>query len=457
MSVNGLTDMEELLARISNKSIVDYMREALSCYNAGATRGCIVMSYLALFDDLRQKLRELAQVNSTARTISESVELRANSQEIFENYMAAQLRSVGLINEADAELLEQVRIRRNKAAHPSGIHASPEEARFVYFEVIDKFLSKQVLKTTHAVDALIERLLNSNLFPNRSMPDIAAIVSHEIADLHPSAMVQLVKKCASKCDDADSTTSQNAQFFLTGLSYSQRGNQNHDVQKFVIEQKSDNSTNAEFLCRIVAANPSLLVGLTPPVRLRMQSLLAKVLAETDSSIATTRLLHPANLLTNSLKYLGEDFLLLEYEQWLDGVLEKYMYTPSLVLAAQAFQKISTKLVALYVREAGSSTFDIANKFARNIPDLDDLVAPILSPEKAFELLVAVDRSASNGAWSTRDLRAAEYKAIPKIRQLALTYAESEAENLAEILERQYFYGTLAEFIATLDTSKTLTV
>jgi hypothetical protein len=33
--------------------MIDYMREALACYHAGAYRGCIVMSYLALFDDLR--------------------------------------------------------------------------------------------------------------------------------------------------------------------------------------------------------------------------------------------------------------------------------------------------------------------------------------------------------------------------------------------------------------------
>ncbi len=39
----GLSDMEELLPRIRNKQITDYMREALACYNAAAYRACIVL------------------------------------------------------------------------------------------------------------------------------------------------------------------------------------------------------------------------------------------------------------------------------------------------------------------------------------------------------------------------------------------------------------------------------
>jgi len=54
----GLSDMGELLSRINNKALVDYMREALSCYHIGAYRACIVLGYITLFDDLSQKLQE---------------------------------------------------------------------------------------------------------------------------------------------------------------------------------------------------------------------------------------------------------------------------------------------------------------------------------------------------------------------------------------------------------------
>ena len=83
--MSTLADMEELLASISNKDMVDYMREALICYGASAYRGCIVMSYLALFDDLKLKLGELAKINGLAKTIWQEVERRSGNQEIFES------------------------------------------------------------------------------------------------------------------------------------------------------------------------------------------------------------------------------------------------------------------------------------------------------------------------------------------------------------------------------------
>lgn len=69
-----LTDMEELRATIPGADIRDYMREAMSCYMASAYRGAVVLSYIALFDDLLAKLGELANdlvyMNSPSSTRS---------------------------------------------------------------------------------------------------------------------------------------------------------------------------------------------------------------------------------------------------------------------------------------------------------------------------------------------------------------------------------------------------
>ncbi len=75
-----LMDMEELLGRISNRAMVGYMREASTCYAAGAYRGCIVLSYIALFDDLRAKLDHLAKVSKTAQKVHKEVEKRAGDR-----------------------------------------------------------------------------------------------------------------------------------------------------------------------------------------------------------------------------------------------------------------------------------------------------------------------------------------------------------------------------------------
>jgi hypothetical protein len=128
--MTALADMEELLASISNRLMVDYMREALTCYGAGAYRG-----------DIRLKFAELARVNSTAKALWQEVEKRSGAQEVFESYMADQLLKSALLTKAEHKQLEIIRDIRNRAAHPSGVHAKAEEARYVYRTVIDAFLS----------------------------------------------------------------------------------------------------------------------------------------------------------------------------------------------------------------------------------------------------------------------------------------------------------------------------
>ncbi|MCW2370780.1 hypothetical protein [Sphingobium sp. B11D3D] len=94
-------DMEELLAKISNRGMVGYMREAATCYAAGAYRGGIVFSYIALFDDMRAKLAQLGTINKVAHAVHLEVEKRANDQDVFETFMADRLKKEGLLTAAE--------------------------------------------------------------------------------------------------------------------------------------------------------------------------------------------------------------------------------------------------------------------------------------------------------------------------------------------------------------------
>ena len=142
----GLTDMEEMLSRIQNKQIADYMREALGCYSAGAYRACVVLSYIAVFDDLRQKLEQLAAVSAAAKEIFREVQTRANDQQVFESRMIESLKSHSLISEGEGFGLEQIRVLRNKAAHPSGLHPRPSKRDMFISRLSTSFFLKTFLK-----------------------------------------------------------------------------------------------------------------------------------------------------------------------------------------------------------------------------------------------------------------------------------------------------------------------
>jgi len=162
----ALRDREELVAQVVRADARDYMAEALRCYNADAFRACVVLSYIAVFDDLREKLVPLTKVNSTAKTIHQDIEKKAKDQEVFESDLANRLASTGLIDAGQKTKLDTIIQLRNKSAHPSRIHASAEQARFVFSDVIEHFLSKPTLQTMHAADAVLAALPQGNYFPS---------------------------------------------------------------------------------------------------------------------------------------------------------------------------------------------------------------------------------------------------------------------------------------------------
>jgi hypothetical protein len=173
----GLSDMEELIATVPDKDVASYLREALQCYGTGAYRGCIVLSHIALFDGLRRKIKALAPVNSIAKSVSDEIEPLAEAQQVFELSLIHKLKTATIITTLEAQSLEQLNKQRNKAAHPSGHLVTAEEARFVFSEIIQKFLSQPIRQTSYVVDQIVSKISEPNFFPNSQMPDMVAVVT----------------------------------------------------------------------------------------------------------------------------------------------------------------------------------------------------------------------------------------------------------------------------------------
>lgn len=445
--MTGLSDMEELLGRIENKAMVDYMREAIGCYHAGAYRGCIVLSYIALFDDLGEKLHVLAKTNKTAKNISQEVKKRQHDQQIFETYMVDQLKSAKLLTEPEASMLEQVRVCRNKAAHPSGVHASPEEARFVFFEVIDKFLSKPLLLTTQAVDALMGRLENANFFPSNDIKETRDIVLSELTGLHDAAFPYLTEQLVSACNESSKSLARNSQRFLVGLSYLQQGELADHIRKRLVKAKADDADFANLIVRVSSANPTVLEGHNKTTLLRLRSLLDAAVQDTKSSVAVTQLSHPVYLLGAMLDTLGEKNVLNDFKDFAEETVRKYRYTGTLVKHLGDAAELKKGWLSRLKQEASSSTFDTANRFAANAPELDDLLPDLIKRKDAFEMTVAVCEAADIGAFTSKDLRAGRFSAVPNLRDMATEYAEKFPKAAGKLVKDGGIAKDLDEFLS----------
>jgi hypothetical protein len=417
-----LTDMEELLASIESSYIRDYMREAMNCYMAAAYRGCIVLSYIALFDDLLAKLGELGKVNKSAKKIFDAASKKKTDQDVFESYLIDQLGATNLLSGLDTAFLNTLRVLRNKSAHPSGHKPSPEEARFIFYEVVSRFLSRPILSTTQLVDELVDRLTNGNFFPSVLITDIKEVVNEELTSLHIEAIPHLIVKMTSSVVSSDSTVSKNAGFFLSGLAYLDRPEINKELQTKVIQAKSDDPQYSKTILRLLTSNGKLVVGVSKACLSRVKQVFSDQIDTVKASLSDTRFTHPTAVLVSLARSLNDSDLLSYFKHEVTKLFEKRPYSEYLLGALVDHPKTFELYFSSILEKAGSSTFDTANAFAHAVEELDKRLSNLMSDAQAFSIIVAVIQAANWGAFVSQGLRNTKFSAIPRIRAKAITYA-----------------------------------
>lgn len=429
-----LTDMEELLATIPSSDIRDYMREAMHCYMASAYRGSLVLSYIALFDDLLAKLGKLANANSMAKAIFTEAIKKKTDQDVYESYLIDQLTAKNLISGLDSSFLTTLRTLRNKSAHPSGHKPSPEEARFIFFETINRFLSQSILSTTHLVDDLISRLKNTNFFPSVNISDIKNVVADEIASLHDEAMPKLVSKLSTASTSADTITSKNASFFLIGLARQDKSAANVALQNKLLVSKADNEAYADVLTQVLSANGKLIVDLNSATIVRIRAVLAKKIADVTGAISESKLIHPTSAITSIASVISDSELITIFKPELEALFKKRAHSEFIVKLVQEKPTLLPIYFPLLLAKAGSSDFDTANALSNAVESLDAPLSTLLSDEQSFQLIVSILKAADWGAWSAKGIASAKFAGIPLLRAKALTHATVEKGLATQYIE-----------------------
>jgi hypothetical protein len=440
--------MEELLASIPGMNIRNYMRESMNCYMAGAYRGSLVLSYIALFDDLLAKLGELSNVNATAKTIFLEATKKKTDQDVYESFLIDQLTSKNLLTGLDSSFLTTLRTLRNKSAHPSGHKPSPEEARFIFFEVVDRFLSKPILSTTHLVDDIVARLKNTNFFPSSSISDIRNVVWDELASLHDEAMPQLVAKVGAAITSADAAIRQNASFFLIGLSKLDNAAANSALQSKLIGPKADDAAYHDLLIQALSANGKLLCGLNATTVGRIRAILTVKISEITSALSETKLIHPTSALVSISSAIPEVDFVATFKPELEALFGKRAHSEFVVELVREKTSLLPIYLPILLAKAGSSDFATANAFSNAIDKLDQSLSTLLTDEQAFQLVVAVTKAASWGAWSAKAVVSAKFAGTPSLRSKTLAFAAANDAAASAYINTQLDEAkSMSEFVA----------
>lgn len=419
-----LHDMEELISSIEDNQIKDYMKEAMSCYMANAYRACIVLTYLALFDDIVKKLGELGKVNKKAKKIYDEAQNKINEQDVYENYLIEQLASNSLIPKLDTSFLDILRQLRNKSAHPSGHSASAEEARFVFYESINRFLSKPILTTTQLVDDILARLDDQHFFPLSSVRKVADIVKKEILNIHHETFPYLVNKLLEKYLNSNSEIRENSGFFLNGLAYLKDDQLSDCLKKYVIDSKCSDSKCSNIILQIISANGSLLLNLDTVTYDRLRVVISDKIENLKLSDNDSEFSHPSTVLSSILQGCNEDFVVGQFKEQLIQLFRKNIFSISFISHMHGNEKIIRLYLAEVYMKAGSTDFNTANNFSENISGVDNYLFKSLSGEQASELIININKAAECGAWRAQSLKNSDFSSIPKIKDIAIEYMRS---------------------------------
>lgn len=434
-----LKDMEELIETIYQPRIADYMREAMSCYMTGAYRGCIVLSSLALFDDLVDKIEELGRVDSNAKAVYREVAKRRNSQDVYENYLLQQLKSKSLIPELTAEIIDTIRTSRNRSAHPSGHHPSAEEARYIFSESIRLVLSKPKLSTSHAITQITARLSNTNFFPTNTSEDVMSVVEEEIKELHHGAYPRLIIELTELIvNSEDRTTLNNVRLFMGGICSLSDEKFLTLVESKYINSHIDDDAQAAHIFSFVAINPKLFEIMGAVTARRFKRILTRKIETVSVDINPLSSAHPSTFFRHVFRSLGKDYTLNEFRDEINAYFSLHPYDSSLYFVLKHDREIFETYLVRLLAQAGSYNFNTANNFVHRYPRIERDIIEILSEGDAFRIILKVLNAANFGAFGPIELRDNNFEDIQLTKNRAIAFITEktmEAQNyIDEILD-----------------------
>jgi hypothetical protein len=223
-----------------------------------------------------------------------------------------------------------------------------EEARYVFSEVIQKFLSQPIRQTSYIVDQIIAKIDDRNFFPTTILNDMKAVVDQETENLDKKAMPFLIAKLVQALTSFPTAARSNAEGFFLVFASKRDPEIRTSLVKMLINPKSSDNENAGFFSQLATCDPEILRSIGAGTRLRYQSLLLKNAGAFEVAHPYRALGNPAHVLGACVQTIGEDFMLNEMAEFTDWVVSNSPYAPEFISQIGSVPKIFERVFCHYL-------------------------------------------------------------------------------------------------------------
>ncbi|MBX3500341.1 MAG: hypothetical protein KF889_12910 [Alphaproteobacteria bacterium] len=147
--VQTSSTLRALESDITDPQTKDFLKEAIDCYEAGANRAAVIMTWVLAFDHFLNWLfsNKLTEFNrqlaakagmSKAKTVAKIEDF----EEINEDHIITTCRSATIITAGVQKTLKQSLDIRNSAAHPSDVKIGPAKTVATIEDLVENILKK---------------------------------------------------------------------------------------------------------------------------------------------------------------------------------------------------------------------------------------------------------------------------------------------------------------------------
>lgn len=387
--MSQLSDLEEKILQVKNKQLVPNLNEAIKCYYASSYRACIILTFNSLVDDLVEKLYHLKDINSDAKVVYNNIKKLIDSQQAFENPLVEQLVKYQIFDELDGEIYKMFQKLRHKSAHPSGFNPSPECARFVFTEIVNRFLSKASLKTSERIDKLLLDIPEKNFFTGTIIAESVRVVKAEISDIHPQAYPQLISKLYDKYMEDNSFCYIT---FLCALSLLENPQIEGLLLSKLVKGHAHRNNNEILMVSLMSTNPAMFNEIDEVQAKRLIVKIKSRMSQVTTTLEKTKLSNPfyaiLRICNNASGHLSSEMPnLMHYFIKNQDRLCYFLYKISKNngRGAEAY----SKLFLLILDELNSEDIERVSVIIRTITKDESNGFAMISDLKSFEIIKAI--------------------------------------------------------------------
>lgn len=428
--MNRIKDMESLLLDIKNTNAKEYMEEALRCYNIGAFKACINLSFNSLIFDLYDKLEPLSYSNTKAKKIYNDIKYKVDNQKTYENDLIEQLKKESFITTGEYELILIFQKLRHKCSHPSGFQPTAENARFVYHDIIARFLSSDKKLTTQKINEIISSLSEDFYFPSINIDIITKQVKDELASVHESSYLHLIKELFDNIKKG----MRNAEYFIFGMSRLESEKINSILIDNYINKSMSDGNLAETFIQLFNINPRLFEKINEPHNLRLIAIIKHKLSSMPESLEPNKFKSPLLALVKLSELFPTSVMTTqlinsyEVKEKIDDVDRAGFFI------ARSKGPLRLKFIDSFI-DGGirNNSFRIANEYISSLQDYDRKIAISFTETELLRLASGLIKARKIGALTAERMLKTKLQGIPKIKRKLLEMNIDEVEDLPEEL------------------------